>query len=640
MASPAPNAPLESALVQFGQQPGVSHDQEAQLRDAIAANPQLLGRLNALAQAGHLQGFALPPPGSTAANSVGQYDLQSGVVTLPSAAFQPNGAIASADLKAVMQVQEMTIRFGHGTYTDPPQPGAATPPVTHPVSQDMLDNLQSTINGSPVLAEEVKRAATTRDPGAHPRAMLLENFDFVPAGLHAGGTFDGRSHSMNLPALGLQTKTATNPQGNFNPDDLTFVMGHEIQHGFNHPAKAQASAAFAQQMGRVAGSAAVVHDYTAPSRDYIQAGRDDEAKAEIAGWNALLSRQQQLNPNTTLTDMRTLPSQAAQNRTADFVEPGAVASTTIARPGLTFNPDNTLSQTPANVAAMGQHYFNRPDLAHAQPGQRPVNLGESGRTDYTNYYGNGAIENIILVERQHAQRHPGVTHQLTIDMAAIGLREDLMEQEGIDLRINKATPQPYYDSSQSPPAQHHFDHTQDGSVNPQHDHQYVPIVPAAGASRGNGRAEDDETREQGREGAASPAQTSSLDALNPADRQLHQRMLEVARTHGYDDERAGNIAAQGVLAFKRDGLVRQADEVGIYGGQLMTTYFPFGRDREPNHHTSPLDVATAAQTPAQQTLQQTVEVERQQQAQQQTLDQPQVQQTNGPAGPSIGARAL
>lgn len=635
MAHPHPNAQLEAALVQFGQQSGVTADQEAQLRSAITSDARLLGQLNQAAQAGQLQGFSLPAAGSASPNLVGQYDLQSGVVTLPPSAFQPNGTAASPDLKAVMQVQEMTIRFGHSTYLDPPQAGVATQ-ASHPVSQDMLDNLQSTLNGSPVLADEVKRAATTPNPATHPPRMLLENFAFVRPDVHAGGTYDGYAQTMNLPALGLQSNTSSNPQGRFNPDDLTFVIGHEIQHGFDHPGKSQATALFGQQIDQIARSAPVIHDYTAPIRDYIQAGRDDEAKAEIAGWNALLSRHQQTSLNFSLDDMR--QRTLASGRTADFVELDAATNTTIARPGLTFNPDNTLPQTPVNVAAMGQHYFNRPDPAHAQPGQRPVNLGESGRTDYTNYYGTGAIENIILVERQHAQRHPGVTHQLTIDMAAIGLREDLMEQEGIDLRINKATPQPYYDSSQSPPAQHHFDHTQDGSVNPQHDHQYVPIAPAPGASRGNGRAEDGETREQGRESAAAPAQTSPLDALNPADQHLHQRMLEVARANGYDDERAGNIAAQGVLAFKRDGLVRQADDVGIYGGNLMTSYFPFGRDREPNYHTPPLDAASAAQVPAQQTLQQAAEVERQQ-AQQQTLA-PQVQQADGPKGPSMGARAL
>ncbi|MGH8080284.1 MAG: XVIPCD domain-containing protein [Lysobacter sp.] len=626
MASPAPNASLEAALVRFGQQQGISSDQEAQLRNAITSDSQLLGQLNTAAQAGHLRGFALPPAGSTTPNAVGLYDLQTGVVSLPAAAFQPSGTASSADLKAVMQVQEMTIRFGHNTYTDPPQPGAAAPPTTHPVSQDMLDSLQNTINGSPALAEQVKKAATTRDPGANPRAMLLENFDFVPANMHAGGTYSAGNHSMNLPVLGLQAKTAANPQGNFDPDDLTFVMGHEIQHGFNHPAKAQAGAAFAQQVGQVVGSSAVVHDYTAPVRSYVQAGRDDEAKAEIAGWNALLSRQQQTNPNVTLTDMLTLPSQAAKSRTQDFVEAGAVAGTTVAKTGLSFNSDNTLSATPANVAAMGQHYFNRPDPASALPGQHPVHIGESGKTDYTNYYGTGAIETVIQAERQHAQHHPGVVHKLTIDMAGIGLKENLMEQEGIKIQINKATPQPYYDSSQTPAAQGNFHHTQDGSVNPQYDHQHVPVAPAVTGSGANGRSNNGEIQEDRTQ--AFPARP--VDALSPADRQLHQRMLELGRAHGLDEERSGNLAAQGLLAFKQDKLTGRADDVGIYGGKLMTTYFPFGRELAPNFHTPPLDVDAASKVPSQQTLQQVIQLD-----QQQVQQQSQARQQTGPVGPTM-----
>lgn len=633
MAHPQPNAQLEATLVQFGQQPGVTADQEAQLRSAVTSDARLLGHLNHAAQAGQLQGFSLATAGNTSPNLVGRYDLQSGVVSLPASSFQPTGTAAGADLKAVMQIQEMTIRFGHSTYLDPPQAGVATQ-ASHPVTGDMLDNLQSTLNGSPVLADEVKRAATMRDPGTHPGRMLLENFGFVRPDVHAGGTYDGYAQTMNLPALGLQTNTPANPQGRFNPDDLTFVIGHEIQHGFDHPGKSQATALFGQQVGQVAQSGAVVHDYTIPVRDYIQAGRDDEAKAEIAGWNALLSRHQQTSPNFSLDDMR--QRTLASGRTADFVELDVATNTTVAKQRLVFNPDNTLSQSPANIAAMGQHYFNRPDVASAQPGQRAVGLGESGKADYTNYYGAGAIETIVQAERQHAQHHLGVTHRLTIDMTAIGVKEDLMEQEGINIQINKATPQPYYDSSQSPPVQHHFDHTQDGSVNPQHDHRYVPVVPGAGSS-------PRDTARNGTEAASESrpeVRSSPLDALSPGDQQLHQRMVQAARANGYDDERAGNIAAQGLLAFKQDALVRQADDVGIYGGNLMASYFPFGRDREPNHHTPPLDVAAAAQMPAQQTLQQAVEVDRQQQAQQQTLAQPQVQQTNGPAGPSMGARAL
>ena len=473
MAQPRPNARLEAALVQFGQRSGVTIEQEAQLRSAITSDAKLLGELNQAALANQLRGFALPAGDSAAPNHIGHYDLQTGVVLLPANAFQPSGTAATVDLKAVLQVQEMTIRFGHATYLAPTPSGTATP---QPVSQDMLDNLQATLSGSPVLAGEVKRAATTRDTSRNASGMLLENFGFVRPDITAGGTYDGGMHTMNLPAVGLQTNTTANPHGRFDADDLTFVIGHEIQHSFNHPEKIQATAAFLQQVRQTAASASVIHDYTTSTRDYIQAGRIDEAKAEIAGWNSLLSRQQQLNPNVTLDDMRLLPTRAGRGRTQDFVDFDSTTHSTTPKPGLVFNPDNTLSQAPANTAAMGQHYFNRPD-ASAPSVQRPVHLGESGRTDYTNYYGTWAVEQIIHAERQHARTHLGVTHKLTLDMAGIGLKESLMEQEGINITIDKATPQPYFDSSQTPSAPGNFHHTQDGSVNPQHNHQYVPIGP-------------------------------------------------------------------------------------------------------------------------------------------------------------------
>lgn len=548
MAAPAPNAALEAALAQFAQQPGASSDQQAQLRNAITSDTQLLRQLNSAAQAGHLQAFALPAAGSATPNLVGHYQIQTGVVTLPASAFQPSGTTAGADLKAVMQVQEMTVRFGNRTYTDPPQPGASTPPATHPVSQHMLDNLQNTINESPVLAEQVKKAATTRDPTATPRAMLLENFDFVPANMVAGGTYSGRTHSMNLPVLNLQAQTPTNSQGRFNADDLTFVIGHEIQHGFNHPEKAQARTAFAQQVGQVAASAPVVHDYTAPVRAYIQAGRDDEAKAEIAGWNALLSRRQQADPAFSLHDMLT---KTVRGRVEDFVVPDA-AGVTIPRPGLTFNPDNTLSQSPANITAMGQHYFNRPD-ASAPPAQRPVRLGESGAVDYTNYYGTGAIETIIQAERQHAQHHPGVVHKLTIDMAGIGLKEPLMEREGINIQIDKVTPQPYYDTSQSPTAQGNFHHTQDGSVNAQHDHQHVPVAPG-----GNGRAGEQDRPVQD---APTPERETAIHLDNPAhaNHAMYAALLRVV----HERDRALGREPDEISRQLAGGLVEQARARGL-----------------------------------------------------------------------------
>src|SRR3546814_13206621 len=59
-----------------------------------------------------------------------------------------------------------------------------------------------------------------------------------------------------------------------------------------------------------------------------------------------------------------------------FIEQDQITQLIHSNPGLTFNPDGSLSQTPANVSAMGRHYFDRPPPTYAQPGQRPVGIGE------------------------------------------------------------------------------------------------------------------------------------------------------------------------------------------------------------------------------------------------------------------------
>lgn len=290
---------------------------------------------------------------------------------------------------------------------------------------------------------------------------------------------------MNLPPLGLQTRSASNSQGRFNDTDMTFVLGHEIQHSFNHPAKTQATADFLRDIAAQAQVRAPIHDYTDELRAYIQAGREDEAKAEIAGWNALLSKEKQSNPNSGLAAMY----QTRNDRVMDFVERDTATRAINPKPGLVFNQDGTLSQTPGNIAAMGQHYFDRPSPNYAQPGQRPVSIGEhkdhAGNlrptADYPNYYGTWAMEKIVQAEDQANVTFQGARPRVTIDMAGLRLREDLIENEGLDLGRNK-TPRPYYDSSKTPPALHHFDHTQDGSVSPAQDHTYVPATAAAPAA--------------------------------------------------------------------------------------------------------------------------------------------------------------
>lgn len=80
----------------------------------------------------------------------------------------------------------MSVAFAHSTYQDAAR-------TSHPVTQDMVSNLQSSINNSPFLADEIKKAATTIDASDthNPKRANLEGFGFVGPGQAAGGTYDG-----------------------------------------------------------------------------------------------------------------------------------------------------------------------------------------------------------------------------------------------------------------------------------------------------------------------------------------------------------------------------------------------------------------------------------------------------------------
>lgn len=536
----APNPQLEAALAQFAAQPGTTPDQEAQLRAAITVDADRLKQLNQEAAAGRLKGFVLETPGGTS-NLTGTYDKQMGVVTVPASSFQANGIVASDDLKAVIGLQTMSVEFAHKTWKDP----AGT---IQTVSQDMVSNLQSTLNGSPVLAAQIKDAV---------KQGHVQHFGLLDGSMSAGATYDGSTRSesrdgtpkgINLPPTGLQTNAAANPQGRYDARDMTFVLGHEIQHGFNDATKDQARNTFRAAVGQQARVQASMHDYTDELRGYIQAGREDEAKAEIAGWNALLSRERQSQPSVSGPD---LLLNTGNGRVGDFVVVDPTTNLAMPKPGLTFNSDGSLSQTPANIAAMGQHYFDRPSPNYAQPGQRPVHIGEhkdlAGNprptADYTNYYGTWALEQIAAAEDRANVRHQGARPQIAIDMAGIGLKEDLIEMEGLDLGRNR-TPRAYLDTSQIPAAQGRFHHTQDGSANPQHDHQYVPVAPWAPSPSAPGSRHRDGTDHPDHD---------LLEKLSDGVRRLDQETGK-----GWDDA-SERLAASALFMAKQKGFTAQDD---------------------------------------------------------------------------------
>jgi hypothetical protein len=264
---PELNPQLQAAIAQSELTPA----QQAQLQSTIVQDPQLLKQLNADAANKFLDNFALAAP--NAKNLVGAYD--NATVTLPADSF---GA-GSPHLNATLRVQHMSMQFSR----------ALDPATGRQVPFEVVSNLQSVLNGSPALAAQVQRAVTPPAPG---QRALLEAFKPLSS-TGAGGQYDGAARSIDLPLTSLQR---LGKNGSFNERDMTFVLGHELQHGFNSVSTmAEAYRRFEQQASRIAQSASLPHDYTEPIRHQLKMDRWNEASAQIAGWNALVSRERQLN---------------------------------------------------------------------------------------------------------------------------------------------------------------------------------------------------------------------------------------------------------------------------------------------------------------------------------------------------------
>ena len=245
----------------------------------------------------------------------------------------------------------------------------------------------------------------------------LEKFELLPSGANAGGSYSADTKTIELPADELK-KAGTSKAA---AAELVFVMGHEIQHSFNSTVADKASDDFIKEVDRISKTPGA-HDYTASVKTLIQANRDDEAGAHIGGFNAISSQVLKDNPSAGLKDLYN----AHPGRMGDFIDRSGSAPTfTYAlKPGLTIEADMTLKASPANVTAMGKHYFDQPPSS--------ARLGTHGNQDYPNYYGEWAVNVIDATEKQalidaKAANPSAVAPEVKLNMKEIGLDKALID---------------------------------------------------------------------------------------------------------------------------------------------------------------------------------------------------------------------
>ncbi len=319
------------------------------------------------------------------------------------------------------------------------------------LTADQQTNFANALQNSPTLVDQINTAVA---------ANQLSGFSLLAPGTNAGGQFNPTTRTMELPASIIATPTG----GTYNPGELTFVMGHEIQHAVNQPTAAAALTAFSTEVNRIAQTPQATHDYTTALGTMLTVNRNDEATAHIAGFNANVSMVRSTNATPSLEDIY----RANPARMQDFIAvtpatpgtpagggtpatPGTPAAYAL-RTGLTLNADMSMTADAANTNAMGQHFFDKPASVSR--------LGHNGDSNYQNYYAANLVGFVAQVERFHApaMATAGVTPQLTLNMTTLGVSEAQLERNGLNLGA-AAGRQPYFNSATTPPTAGNFDHT-------------------------------------------------------------------------------------------------------------------------------------------------------------------------------------
>lgn len=240
----------------------------------------------------------------------------------------------------------------------------------------------------------------------------LEKFSPLPAGIGAGGTYNGGSKTIELPMHYLNK--ADKDKGA--ASELIFVMGHEIQHSFNRNASVKTLETFTKQVEAIAKGPSP-HNYTEAVRGYIDSYRKNEASAHIGGYNAIVSQVQKDKPKAALEDFYN----AHPGRMGDFIERSGTAPkfSYALKAGLSVDKNQHMPETKENVEAMGKYYFGKKKT----PGN---GFGPDKDQDYTNYYGDNALKRIDTIEKrvqaEAKKADPkAVAPAIQVDLKSLGL---------------------------------------------------------------------------------------------------------------------------------------------------------------------------------------------------------------------------
>jgi hypothetical protein len=280
-------------------------------------------------------------------------------------------------------------------------------------NEQQLLLLETALRESPQLSSMSMKA---RDGGDFTRLSLLDS-----------GTRSGQ-YSGYYREVGLHSDVLKGPINQRNLDLLTNVFAHELSHALDRREMSDFSNAIERDAYDLAARPGP-RDATSLVREYIDRGRLQESRAEIAGINAVADRMRnEGRGDVTESGLAERLFRASGSELVD--ESGAGFRF---KPGIRFDPaSQSVPDTPKNIEAVARHFFD-------------TDRGEHG---YREFYAAAAISALARGEAAYRDAHPlSPLAQTRIDLAALGVDPQVLRQQEFNFGEPPAGPFHFVDSS-------------------------------------------------------------------------------------------------------------------------------------------------------------------------------------------------
>ena len=305
------------------------------------------------------------------------------------------------------------------------------------VTPQHYQNLVNCITQTPVLLHDMNQSAL---------GNRLKHIETVTGNTDFAGAYNGLPQTIRLPLNSLDFASMSISEEAAKLEIIT-TLGHEIKHSFNFTERQQERQLFQTQIQTLAQSGQPVIDYTAPLMAAQQGDIKDEARSELAAWNAAVSYLQNKHPQQPITLQEIYVNYDRATDFIDFSEVNNIPHYTMHQGFILQLDKNMHIDNPSNIQAMQRDYFDG-DINR----QESYSMGHHRNSDYRNKYAAAKLEKVVETHLTYAPNA-----KMMLDMQRLGWSEQLIEQNG--LIVPTPSHQMPYRDAHTPQIERYFDHT-------------------------------------------------------------------------------------------------------------------------------------------------------------------------------------